>query len=168
MNVNDISNLKRPKICFSNHLIYISDPPSVWSFFLICTCLFLLLIAYESNGDSRMVGVISALALALMSIWKFVSLRRIRVDSNERVVYRKSINPVENMVDRILQHPSRIPFSSIEKVYADYTVAFYGVQRYYLYIVTDDPYKLNIAAFNKLVDAERVAALLTEIIRKGK
>ena len=104
----------------------------------------------------------------MIFLYDSLSLKRVKVDLKEKVVYRKSLNPLENLIDRLLQHPSRIPFSTIEKVFADYTVAFRGAQRYYLYIMTDDPYKLDIGIFDKLADAERVASFIGQQIRKAK
>jgi len=70
------------------------------------------------------------------------------------------------LIDYILQHPSKIPFHNVEKIFSNFTVAFASaVQRYYLYIRTDDPYTLKIGTFEKEADAIKFANFLTAKIK---
>ncbi|HVU96990.1 MAG TPA: hypothetical protein VHE34_17290 [Puia sp.] len=161
-----LSNLRRPRIVIADDYILISDPPFGWKIFLAFFCLLMALIVLESDKDSGMVGFVLCLSMAVGFIYDSLSLKRTNIDLKTKVIYRKSLNPLENLLGKLLKHPSKIPFSAIERIFADYTEAFGGAtQRYFLYIRTDDPYNLKIGTFNKLVDAERVASYLARRLK---
>jgi len=72
---------------------------------------------------------------------------------------------MENLMNRLLQRPSKIPFMKIDKIYSDYNEAFGGAsQRYYLYIKSGQKDKLRIGTFNKEADANSFATFLNRKI----
>ena len=129
-------------------------------------CLLMTLIVFESNEGSRTIGLVLTLSMSSGFIYDSFSLKRTKIDLKNKIIFRRSLNPLENLLGRLLKHPSTIPFATIEKVFADYTEIFGGApHRYYLYVRTDDPYNLNIGTFDKLTDAERVASYLARKVK---
>ena len=160
-NENKYENLSRPKISISEDLISISDPPFAKRIFLVLFCFGLALIASQNNGNDNWIGIFAGLGMALVFIYDSFSLQRIKIDLRSKIIFRTSLNPLENWVNYLRNHPSEIPFKNIEKIYADYTVTFGGAtQRYYVYVRTRDPYKLVLGTFNKESEAEDFAAYL--------
>jgi len=159
-------NLSRPKITIDADCILIFDRPFAWKIFLSLFCLLMAFIVFESNYESRTIGLILTISISIGFIYDSLSLKRTKIDLKNKIIYTKSLNPVDNILGRILKHPSQIPFSAIEKVFTDHPETFASApRRYYLYIRTDDPYNLNIGTFNKLVEAEHIAAYLNRKVK---
>jgi len=164
-NENNYENLPRPKISISEELISISDPPFAKRIFLVFVCIGSALIASQNGGNDNWIGIWGGVGMALLFIYDSLSLQRVKIDLRNKIIFRTSLNPVENWVNHLRKHPSEIPFKNIEKIYADYTVTFGGAtQRYYVFIRTRDPYKLVIGTFNKESEAEDFAAYLRKKI----
>jgi len=109
--------------------------------------------------------MILTLVIFLAFVYDCLSLKRIKIDLKQRVVYRRSANPLENIIASFLQHPSAIQFSNIEKIYAEYVDPMKDSRQFYVYIRTDDPYNLKIASFNNEAAAVECAAYLNNEIR---
>ncbi len=154
-----------PSIIKGEDMILVSDRPTVWKIFLAvfgaCAVIYLYLLPASYNKPLLM---IIALAIFLAFAYDCLSLKRIKVDLKQRVVYRRSANPLENVIASLLQHPAKIPFANIEKIYADYVDPFKNSQQFYVYIRTDDPYNLKIASFNNEAAAVECADYLSNEI----
>jgi hypothetical protein len=163
----EFESLKRPKIIISEDVILISDPPFAWRILMIFFCLFLTWIGLQfKQGNDKVMGIVVSLSCALAFIYDALSLQRVKIDLQEKIVYRTSLNPLENLVNRLLHRPAKLPFNKIEKIYSDYNVAVgAATQRYYVYIRSDNHYKLNIGTFNKEADAAHFATYLDKKIR---
>ena len=161
-------SLRRPKIIISEEVILISDPPFAWRIFMIFFSLFLTWLGLQfKQWNDKIMGIVVSLSCALAFLYDASSLQRVKIDLQEKIVYRTSLNPLENLVNRLLHRPAKLPFNKIEKIYSDYNVAVgAATQRYYVYIRSDNHYKLNIGTFNKEPDAIHFAAYLDEKIRK--
>ena len=164
---NEFDALKRPNINVSGEMIFISDPPFAWRIFLALFCASLAVIASQfRDQNDRTKGILVGLMLSLVFIYDSLSLQRVTFDLQRQVVHRVSLNPIENLINRILSKPSEIPFKKINKIYSDYNEAFGGAsQRYNIYIKSDNKYKLRIGTFNKEADANNVAAFLSRKIK---
>ena len=164
---SEFESLKRPKIRILEDVILISDPPFPWRIFMIFFCLFLTCIGLLfKQGTDKVIGIAVSLSCALAFVYDALSLQRVKIDLQEKIVSRTSLNPLENLVNRLLHRPAKLPFNKIEKIYSDYKVAVgAATQRYYVYIKSDNHDKLNIGTFNKEADATQFAAYLDRKIR---
>ncbi|HEY4062387.1 MAG TPA: hypothetical protein VGM30_10825 [Puia sp.] len=167
INAKTFESLPRPKISISGDMLEISDPPFAWRIFLAFFCTFLIFIASRDKEiASRTTGMLLGWGLFFVFVYDSLSLQRVKIDFINKTVYRTSLNPLENLINRILGRPSKLPFSNIEKVYSDYREAFGGAsQRYYLYIRSGDPYSLKIGTFNTESDAKNIASILNKLIK---
>lgn len=164
---NKFEDLSRPKIILSNDIILISDPPFAKRIFLVFFCLCLTIYVFLSRDNyDKPLGILVCLILSIIFIYDALSLQRVKIDLQKKILNRSSLNPIENLIAFLLQHPSKIPFKNIEKIFCDYTEAFGGAkQRYLIYARTDDPYNLKIGTFNKKEDAESFATYLNRKIK---
>jgi hypothetical protein len=71
----------------------------------------------------KVMGIIVSLSCALAFLYDSLSLQRVKIDLQGKIVYGTSLNPLENLVNRLLHRPAKIPFHKIEKIYSDYNVA---------------------------------------------
>ena len=163
---NEFDALGRPKIDISGDRILISDPPFAWRIFLAIFCASLAVVASQfRDQNDKVKGILVGLMLSIGFIYDSLSLQRVKFDFQKRVVYRMSLNPIENLINRLLQRPSIIPFKKIDKIYFDYNEAFGGAsQRYYLYIKSGQKDKLRIGTFNKEADANSFVIFLNRKI----
>jgi hypothetical protein len=111
-----------------------------------------------------MEGMFFCIVFSLAFIYDSLSLQRVRIDLKNKYVFRKSINPMENLINFLLKRPFHISFSNIDKIYSDYTPTFSGAQRYYLYLKSKDKYKLQIGTFKKETQASICAEFLSKVI----
>jgi hypothetical protein len=167
INAKTFETLPRPKITISGDIIKIIDPPLFKRIFLALFCIFFVFIAsLDKEIAGRTTGMLLGGGLFFVFVYDSLSLQRVKIDFINKTVYRTSLNPLENLINRILGRPSKLPFSNIEKVYSDYREAFGGAsQRYYLYIKSGDPYSLKIGTFNTESDAKNIASLLNKLIK---
>ena len=158
---DDFTKLKRPKEALKNDVILISDPPIGWRIFLTFFCLFLTAIFLFENSDDNFLGIVVCSLFSFVFLYDSLSLNRVKVDLRKKIIIRKTLNPVANLLDRMLQHPSVIPFDKITRFAVTYpSIGGPDVQRYYLFAEYDGLYKLNIGIFKTGDDAERVADFL--------
>ena len=166
---HEFEQLRKVKVTLSGDEMLIADKPKVWNILSIFLGVFLVVYAFYIAEDYNREWVMFGFGLlTLVCLWNALALMRVKIDLKERVVYRKSINPVANLLDRILQRPSRIPFGNIEGIFADYIfgMASAGGDQPYVYLRTDDPYKLRLCWIAKKADAERFAAFLHQKVRR--
>ena len=163
---NEIENFPRPKIVVTDKEILISDPPFPWRLFLTLFSFAILIFALKYNtGLDRLEGTAAGVFLSLVFIYDSLSLQRVRIDLKNKCVFRRSINPMENLVNYLLKRPFAIPFSNIDKIYSDYTPTFGGQsQRFYMYLRVKDQHKLQIGTFNKEAQASTCAAFLNKMV----
>ena len=148
---NDFKKLSRPNIEIDEDLIVISDPPIGWRIFLTLLWCGLTWMAFLEGGDEYLMGVFVCGAGVLAFLYDALSLNRVRVDLKNKVIFRTTLNPLGNLLDRILQHPSAIPLDKITKFEVDYPIrGFSGVSRWYLLVEYDGIYKLQIGIFKKV------------------
>ena len=163
---NEFKSIKRPKIIISDPTILMSDPPFPWRIFLAVLFFILTIFSVESHNyynDPWL--IIICLSFMLLFVYDALSLKRVRIDFERKVISISSLNPVENLVNYILKRPSEISFSNIKKIYSGYTLAVArDTTRYYVYIRTDDLYNLKIGTFNKQIEANDFAAYLNRKI----
>jgi hypothetical protein len=166
----NIAKLIRPKIIITENEIFIRDRLFGWRLFLfLLGVLFVIYSVYFKTGDDQAIGVIFGLIWSIVFLYDCVSLKRVRIDLKARKLYRRSLNPIENLLDWILQHPSTIPYENIDIFFSDYTEVFASaVQRYYVYLKTNDPYKLKIGTFKTLADSEIVVRFLNNLISRSR
>jgi hypothetical protein len=134
LNKSEFESFTRPRIRISEDVILISDPPIYRRIFLFCFCLFLAILALlYKEGEDKVIATIVSFSFALAFLYDALSLQRVKMDLKEKMVYRTSLNPLENLVNHLLRRPSQLSFRNIEKIYSDYNVAFGGAaQRYYV------------------------------------
>jgi hypothetical protein len=163
---NEIENFPRPKIVVTDEEILISDPPLPRRLFLTLFSFAVLIFALKYNtGRDRLEGSAAGIFLSLLFIYDSLSLQRVRIDLKNKCVFRRSINPMENLVNYLLKRPFTIPFSDIDKIYSDFTPAFGGqAQRYYMYLRSKDQHNLQIGTFNKEAQASTCAVFLNKMV----
>jgi hypothetical protein len=162
-----LENLPKPKIVIEQDWIYLSDRVIPWRIFLTLFCAAgTAFSVWRGVQDNEMMILVTGTG-TFGFLYGSLSLYRIKIDLKNKVMHRTSINPLANLIDRILQHPADIPFANIEAVYSGKEMQFSAaaVTRHYLYIRTDDPYALKIGIFNTVADAELCAAFLWRKIR---
>jgi len=159
---NEFEKLKRPKIVISDNIILISDSPFAMKIFLAIFFSILTVGAtFFEESYNKSLGIIVCLIFTVIFVYDALSLKRVKIDLREKILYYSSLNPVENLVNYLLKHPYKIPFANIEKIYHDYNESVAPVsKKYYVYIRTDDPYNLKIGTFNKESDAEAFSTYL--------
>lgn len=163
---NEIENFPRPKIVVTDEEIFISDPPFVWRLFLTLFSFAILTFALKYNtGRDRLEGAAAGVLLSLIFIYDSLSLQRVKIDLKNECVFRRSLNPLENLINSLLKRPFTIPFSNIDKIYSDSTPAFGGQSlRYYMYLRSKDQHKLQIGTFNKEAQASACAVFLNKMV----
>jgi hypothetical protein len=160
----------RPKILVSESAIFVCDSVLLWRvfLFLLGVC-FVFFAIFFKEGTDRFMGFWFGVAWSVIFLYDSLSLKRTKIDLGQRMIYRKSLNPIENLIDRVLQHPKVISFENVEKIYADYSeAAASAVQRYYVYLRTDDPYNLKIGTFRTQADSELFAEFLNAKLHQQK
>jgi hypothetical protein len=162
----EFKELKRPKIKITATSSSFYDPPILWRFVLTLFWFLLTVLSYLLKSSQREIGIFVILLMTGIFGYGSISLERVRIDLNERVVFRRNLNPIENLIDRIFEHPAKIAFDSISTIYVDRpTWIEPAVNRYCLYLKTTDPYKLRIAVFAKSLEAEKFSRYLTHVIK---
>lgn len=157
---------KRPKIEITDKCIAFYDPPIFWRFFLTFFWFLLVLLAYGDQDSQRGIGIFVTTLMTCIFGYDSISLKRVKVDLEKKVVFKRSLNPLENLIDRMLKRPSEIAFDSISAIYVDKPAwVAPSVNRYYLYLKTTDPYNLRIAIFANASEAEEFAQYLTWVIK---
>ena len=152
---NDFKKLKRPKLALTEDVILISDPPIGMRIFLTLLCLLFAMNLFFEGIDDNFWGFIIFSCLALVFLYDALSLNRAKVDLKRKAIFRTTLNPIANLLDRILQHPSVIPFDKITKFGVEYPLRGGPyVPRFYLYVEYDGIYKLTIGIFKKGDEAE--------------
>jgi hypothetical protein len=160
--VSRFKMLKHPKILFSNDRIEIRDRPFGWNIFLVafmvCCCAFA--INLPSTFD-KPIALVITFAFLFIFCYDALSLTRTTIDFGKKTIYRRSINPLENLLSFVLKHPSIISFNDAKNISIRYTETYGPVRtKYYLCILTEDPYKLRIATFKRRIDGENFATFL--------
>jgi hypothetical protein len=162
-----LENLPKPRIVIEQDWIYLSDRVIPWRIFLTLFCgAGTAFSIWRGVQDNEMMILVTGIG-TFGFLYGSLSLYRVKIDLKNKVLHRTSINPLENLIDRVLQHPADIPFEHIEAVYSGKEMDFGGpaTTRHYLYVRTDDPYALKIGIFKSVADAELCAAFLWRKIR---
>jgi len=158
--------LKLPGIRISKDSILIAERPFLrdiilFLVFLSCT----VYVFYAEHSYNKEIGIIVCSFSSLLFLYNSISLKRVRIDLLNRVIYRTNINPFLILLEKILRHPGTLPFSKIKSVYYDNREAFVPtVTKYYVIIGTDDPFNLKIAAFTNETDAKEFADYLNQVL----
>jgi hypothetical protein len=160
-------DFRHPKIRISENTIFISDPPIGWRNFLVIFCIFLVVLCFEvKEGQDKIIGVTLALFFCIIAIYNAISLHRVRIDLKGRIIYFRSLNPIENLLNRILKRSTTISFSNVEKIYCDYPVLVgHGEKSYDLYLRSRGGYKLKIGIFKKEAEATSFTSFLKSKIK---
>ncbi|HMH20148.1 MAG TPA: hypothetical protein VK563_00160 [Puia sp.] len=110
----EFENLKSPKIVLSDEAILISDTPAISYFIMmammvICTIFIFIADHRFENTFKIVVGLISIFFFMYLAF----SLKRVKICLQEKIIYRTNFNPLENLLNFILQQPGKIAFSKI-------------------------------------------------------
>jgi hypothetical protein len=159
---------RNPKVIFANNQIILKQRPFIYEILLFIFWGIMLSILIQSDKDYKKPFVTILFSLiTLLFFWRAFSLRRIKIDLNEKLVYRSNLNPFALLIEKFLQHPLKIPFTSISGVYWD-SESFRANNWYpnfYIVLKTTDPYKLKIAKFRKKENAESFSNFIQFIIK---
>jgi|SRR6185312_793053 len=162
----DFKKFRRPKVTVEEDLILISDPPigMLMAFALLCLS-FVLELLLEGKGDNTW-GIIVCSSIAVVCLYNTLTVNRVRVDLRRKAVFRTTLNPIGNLLDRILQHPSVIPFDKITRFGVNsYLSTRIDVPRHHLYVEYDGLYKLTIGIFKRAEEANSFAEFLRTKIK---
>ena len=168
-NSTNFESLPRPKVVISNAEISIADPPIAKRIFLtfLCAALPFVVKLMGVQGDIS-IGIIICAVATIAFGYDSLSLQRVRIDFEKKLIHRKSINPIENLLNSRLGRPFEIPFSDVTKIFSDYDVTFApATQRYYVYLLTKKGQKLVLCTLNKESDANALAAFLNGKIKES-
>jgi len=158
---SDLEKLRRPKVTVVGDVIFISDPLIVYRIILMLLCLLIATKIYFEGLDANFWPFLGFCVLTLVFLYDSLSLNRVKVDLKRKVIFRTTLNPMANLLDRILQHPSVIPFDKITKFGVDYPLLTgRNVPRWYVFVEYDDLYKLKLGIFKNGKDAESIADFL--------
>ena len=165
---NDFKNLDRPKIVSSDNIITMSDPPFAWRIFL--TILFsactVFTVHFKNYYNDPYLILVSLLG-SILFLYDSLSLKRVKIDLERKIISHSSLNPLENLITFIFQRPSEIPFANIKKIYSDYNeVVAPATTRYFVFVQTVDQYKIKIGTFQKEALAIEFAEYLSRRINE--
>ena len=160
----EFEDLRHPKIVISDYVILLSDRPFIGEAFLTTVLLGYTIFTFKFRGSFDL----STIVICSLGFFFYdtIALKRIRIDLYNKIIYRTSINPLENLLNVLLRRPSVIPFKNIKRIYSDYTQLFVpATTRYFVYIEAADGYKLKIGTFDKEMDASQFAVFLNSKIK---
>lgn len=163
---NEFENLRHPKIVISNDDILLSDRLFIGKAFLTTVLLGFTIFTIKFRGSFDLSTIVICSLGFFYFFYDTITLKRIKIDLHNKIIYRTSINPLENLLNSLLGRPSTISFKSIKRIYSDYTQLFVpATTRYYIYIETSDGHKLQIGTFDKEMDANQFAVFLNNKIK---
>jgi len=165
---NEFQKLYRPRIILSDGVISISDPPFAWRIFL--TILFsagtIFNVTFRNVYNDPYLILIFLFG-SLLFLYDSLSLKRVKIDLERKVIFHSSLNPLENLINILFRRPSEIPFTNIKKIYADYNeVVAPATTRYFVFVQTVDQFKIKIGTFQKESYAIEFAEYLSRIIKE--
>jgi hypothetical protein len=171
--MNDTTNSEfkkwyRPRIVLSDEMISISDPPFAWRIFLTILCAaFTIFYVVIRNVYNDPYLILIFLCGSLLFLYDSLSLKRVKIDLEKKVIFHSSLNPVENLINILFRRPSEIPFTNVKKIYADYNeVVAPATTRYFVFVQTVDQFKIKIGTFQKEAYAIEFAEYLSRMIKK--
>jgi hypothetical protein len=159
-------DVKFPGIKASKDHVLICERPYLrdillFLFFLACT----IYVFYSGHSYNKEIGIIVCSFSSLLFLYNSVSLKRIKIDLRNRMIYRSNVNPFLILLEKCLRHPETLSFKKISSIYYDNHEAFVpSGTKYYVIIRTDDPYDLKIAAFTEEEDAKQFSQYLNLLI----
>src|SRR5258708_5768551 len=89
-----------------------SDPPFAWRIFLtifLTGCTLFTFLYRDSYNDPYLILI--CLFGALLFLYDSLSLKRVKIDLEGKVIYHSSLNPLENLINALLQRPSKSIFT---------------------------------------------------------
>lgn len=163
---NNFEDLRHPKIVIANEVILLSDRPYIGKVFLTIIMLGFIIFTIKFRGSFDLSIIVTCSFAFLYFLYDTIALKRIRIDFGIKFIHRSSLNPLENLLNILLRRPTVIPFKSVKRIYSDYTQLFVpATTRYFVYIETEDGYKLQIGTFDKEMDASQFAIFLNTKIK---
>lgn len=153
----------KPSIKFlPDSVLIIKDTPSAYDIFLTSASIMLTyFISTRQDHELRLPAFLFFLALTLYQINRTFSLQRVRISSKNRMIFRSNFSVIERVRGKILQHPDKIHFDDIEKLYVDDNGSSNPSQiKYHVFIRTNAPYNLPIATYSDEKEAEKLLSIV--------
>jgi hypothetical protein len=163
----NFESLPRPRVKISNDEILIADPPIAKRIFLafVFASLPFIVKLFGVQGDIS-IGIGICVVATIGFAYDSLSLQRVRISFENKIIYRKSLNPIENILNSLVKRPFEIPFSDVNRIFSDYTITFAPAsQRYYVYLLTKKGKKMVLCTLDKEPDANTFAVFLNRKVK---
>jgi phage-related holin len=150
----ELKNVSMPKFKVMDKRLIIFNRPYLIDWIFPATLL-IIFFAMIINGKLSLKDTdygdytILALALLILSVIGYLSLNRVCVDFEKRLISIKNYNPLVNLGRKMLQMPFVISFKEVDKVFTDQNWFSGQLSRFYVILETEAPYKFRIAIFSK-------------------
>jgi hypothetical protein len=166
----ELKSVSMPKFKIIDKKLRIFNRPYLmdWIFPAIILIIFFVMII---NGKISLTNAdygdytILALILFILLIIQYLSLNKVCVDFEKRLVSIKNYNPLVNLGRKLFQIPFEITFKEIGKIFTDENLLSSQLVRFYVILETDAPYKFQIAIFSKRQESIVFAEYLKNRIR---
>lgn len=139
-----------PTFEVSDKKIFIYNLPTTSDLYVVgITFLFFLYVVSGKGVPDAYNYPVLFFLIFLFFTFACLSLDKIVIDTNKKTITRKNYNPIMNFIRRIiLQLPSVIDFKDVSQIDSDQTYFQKDGNSYYVYIITNTPYKLRIGTFS--------------------
>ncbi len=150
----ELKSVSMPKFKITDKKLIIFNRPYLMDWVLpaiVIIIFFVMIINGELSITNTDYGDYTVLAfiLFIFLISQYLSLNKVCVDFEKRLVSIKNYNPLVNMGRKLFQIPFTIAFKEVDKIFTDENSLSTQLKRFYVILETDVPYKFKIAIFSK-------------------
>jgi phage-related holin len=166
----ELKSVSMPKFKVIDKKLIIFNRPYLmdWIFPAIILITFFVMII---NGKISLTNAhygdyaILALILFILLIIQYLSLNKVCVDFEKRLISIKNYNPLVNLGRKLFQMPFVISFKEVDKVFTDQNWSSRQLIRFYVILETDAPYRFRIAIFSKHQESIVFAEYLNHLLK---
>jgi phage-related holin len=165
-----LKSVSIPKFKIMDKKLIIFNRPYLWDWIFptaFITIFFVMIIngkiSLTNNDYSDYVTL--ALTLLVLVIIVYLSLNRVCVDFEKKLISIKNYNPLVNLGRKLFQMPFIIGFKDVDKIFIDQNWFSGQLIRFYVILETDTPYKFRIAIFSKRQESIVFAEYLNHILK---